>query len=116
MRPDIDRTRPHDGRHRVVRYLPLIVAHLNTSTGPVLTAERMERTLRTGTLLGLPTDPPEADALLASLFVEVEPRLIVLAARESGVSEAQLDALYRETLAWGAPRVPGWESVSGRFE
>lgn len=99
----MDRLPGSKSHSRGATYLSLIVAHLNASTGPVLSEAQLELALQTGSVHGRADDLDGGDALIASLFVEVEPRLIVLTARELGISEGQIEALYQSTLSQGAP-------------
>lgn len=87
----------------------LIAAHLNAPHGPALTPEEVAESMRCGAPCGA---SPLARALAAGMFCEIDTALLVRAARESGASVAQLDALYRATLAAGMVRVPEWERIA----
>jgi hypothetical protein len=89
--------------------LGLAVAHLNASVGSVLTVEQLAKALRAGTT-DVIADAPTAAALVSYLFTELEPKLIVLCAREADSDVRHADMLYREGLAQAMPRVPAWEN------
>lgn len=86
----------------------LVVTHLNAPYGLVVTEEDLARSLRTGKIVA---DNAAARAVIAQVFIETEPRLLVQCAREIGVPIAKVNALYRDTLANGAPANPAWEKA-----
>ncbi len=75
--------------------LSLAVTHLNAPVGNCLTVAPL-------------ADSPTAAALLRYLFVELEPRLIVLCAYETGTDVAHANMVYQENLQNAMPRVPAW--------
>jgi hypothetical protein len=89
--------------------LGLAVAHLNASVGQVLTVEQLAQALREGTTSVI-ADAPTAAALVSYLFVEVEPKLIVMCAREAGSDVMHADMLYQASLTQAMPRVLAWEN------
>lgn len=88
--------------------LGLAVTHLNAPVGACLTEAQLADALRAGTVAPL-ADNPTAAALLRYLFVELDPRLIVLCAYEAGTDVAHANMLYQENLRHTMPRVPAWE-------
>lgn len=90
--------------------LGLAVAHLNAPTGPVLTTGQLAASLRAGSAAAL-AESSAASALVRYLFVEVEPRLIVLCARQAGADVQQAHQLYLENLRHGMPAVRAWEQA-----
>jgi hypothetical protein len=84
----------------------LITSHLNAPFGAVLSAQDVAQSLCFGKLCA---KTGQANALLAYLFVETEPRLIATCAREVGSSLVNANQLYLDTLAHHAPRCPQWE-------
>jgi hypothetical protein len=88
--------------------LGLAVTHLNAPVGACLTEAQLAEALRFGTVAPL-TASPTAAALLRYLFVELDPRLIVLCAYEAGTDVAHANLLYQENLRHAMPRVPAWE-------
>lgn len=94
--------------------LDLVVAHLNASTGPLVSSLQLAAALRAGKLDVL-SDSPSAAACISYLFVETEPRLIALCAYESGTDLDHANSLYEDLLRRSMPRVPEWEAVMQRF-
>lgn len=88
--------------------LSLAVTHLNTPVGNCLSVDHLSGALRAGTLANL-ADSPTATALLRFMFVELEPRMIVLCAYEAGSDVAHANMIYQENLRHAMPRVPAWE-------
>lgn len=88
--------------------LGLAVTHLNAPVGDCLTAAQLADVLRAGTVAPL-ANAPAAAALLRFLFVELDPRLIVLCAYEAGTDVAHANMIYQENLRHTMPRVPAWE-------
>jgi hypothetical protein len=89
--------------------LGMAVTHLNASVGPVLTVEQLAQALRAGTTADI-TDSPTAVSLVNYLFVEVEPKLIVMCAREAGSDVRRANMLYQASLAQAMPKVLSWEN------
>jgi len=75
-----------------------------------VTAADIARALRNGSAEHLKSNSGGRAALL-SMFIEAEPSLIIACAREADADWRSADALYRQALADGLPRVPRWESV-----
>ncbi len=88
--------------------LGLAITHLNAPVGNCLTEAQLADALRAGSVAPL-ADSPTAAALLRYLFVELEPRLIVLCAYEAGTDVAHANMIYQENLQNAMPRVPAWE-------
>jgi hypothetical protein len=88
--------------------LGLAVTHLNASVGNVLTTDQLSDALRNGSVDAI-ADSPTAAALLRYLFVELDPRLIVLCAYEAGTDVAHANMVYQDNLRHTMPRVPAWE-------
>lgn len=84
----------------------LVATHLNAPYGPIVAEEDIARSFRAGRVM---TRSSKASAIMAHLFIEIEPRLVVQCAREIGVPLSMVDALYRDTLDLGAPVCPPWE-------
>jgi hypothetical protein len=84
----------------------LIVGHMNAPYGSVLDEQAVCDSLRSGKLSAR-SEP--ANAILAAMFCEIEPQLIVRCAVETKVPIAQVNRLYEETLAQGLMRCPAWE-------
>ena len=93
--------------------LSVAVTHLNTSVRPALTVDQLAGALRAGSVDAL-ADAPTAAALVTSLFVETDPRLIVLCAYEAGTDVDHANMLYLESVRHAMPRVDAWEK-SVRF-
>ena len=88
--------------------LGLAVTHMNAPVGSVLTIEQLSKALRAGSADAI-TDSPTAAALVSYLFVELDPRLIVLCAYEAGTDVAHANMIYQESLSRSMPRVHAWE-------
>lgn len=84
----------------------LVATHLNAPYGRIVTEEDLARSLRAGRVL---SENKAAQAIIAQVFIEVEPRLVVQCAREIGVPISRVDELYQDTRAHGAPACPTWE-------
>lgn len=90
--------------------LQMAAAHLNASIGPVVSATDIASALRAGSLAPL-APQPRVEAMVSYLFIELEPRLIALCAREAGAMLERANDLYRDTLRNDAPRAPAWEAT-----
>jgi hypothetical protein len=88
----------------------VLAGHLNAPSGPLITAADITRALRNGSAEHLKSNSAGRAALL-SMFIEAEPSLILACVREANADWRSADALYRQALADGLPRVPRWESV-----
>lgn len=88
--------------------LALAVTHLNAPVGNVLTVAQLKHALQQGSA-GILREAPAAAALVAQMFVELNPRLIVLCAYEAGVDARHANMIYDEGLAQAMPRVSEWE-------
>lgn len=88
--------------------LSLIVTHLNAPYGPVVDAEDLRASLVGGQLHA---HTEKAEAVLAGLFLEVEPRLIARGAQEAMATFEQANQLYLDTIHKGSARCPAWESA-----
>lgn len=87
--------------------LGLAVTHMNASVGSVLTVEQLTNALRAGSINAI--DSPTSAAVVSYLFVELDPRLIVLCAYEAGSDVAHANMIYQESLLNAMPRVHAWE-------
>lgn len=90
----------------------LISAHLNAPFGAVVSAFDVRRSFEKGCL---DASSDQANAVLATLFTEIEPRLLAQCAVESGVSLLDADRLYQDALKHHAHRCPEWELVVESF-
>jgi len=86
----------------------LIVGQMNAPYGHVLDEQAVCNSLRNGKLSA---GSEAADAILAAMFCEMEPQLIVRCAVENRVPIAQVNRLYQETLTHGFVRCPDWEQA-----
>ncbi|MDD4887955.1 MAG: hypothetical protein PHO64_13725 [Thiomonas sp.] len=93
--------------------LDLAVGHLNAAVGTVIRAEGLARALREGSVAHLASGPeaPLVRGLLHSVFVEIDPALILSCAREAQSDGQHAHQLYTESLADGLPRVKAWEQL-----
>jgi hypothetical protein len=87
----------------------MIATHLNAPYGRVVSASDVVASLREGRLSAA---SKSANEILAALFVEVEPRLILRCAEEEGVPISAVQKLYVETLREGLMPVPAWERAA----
>lgn len=79
----------------------LIATHLNTSVGSILTAKDIIQSLEAGHLCA---SSDQSNALICSIFTEMEPRLILQCATENNISVSQANNLYLDTLKNNAPQ------------
>lgn len=87
--------------------ISMAVAHLNAPYGEIVSPGDLIESLSQGELRAA---SPKAAAILSYLFVEVEPRLVMRCAMESGSSLPMANQLYSDTIKGGAPRSALWES------
>lgn len=87
--------------------ISMAVTHLNAPYGAIVCARDIIDSLSQGELRAASS---KAAAILSYLFVEVEPRLVMQCAMESGSSLPMANQLYSNTIKGGAPRSPLWES------
>lgn len=87
--------------------ISMAVTHLNAPYGAIVCATDLIESLIQGELRAA---SPKAAAILSYLFVEVEPRLVMQCAMESGSSLPIVNQLYLDTIKGGAPRSALWES------
>lgn len=85
----------------------MAVTHLNAPYGAIVCASDLIESLSHGELRA---NSAKAAAILSYLFVEVEPRLVMQCAMESGSSLSLANKLYSDTIKSGAPRSASWES------
>ncbi len=85
----------------------MAVTHLNAPYGSIVCPGDLIDSLRQGELRAA---SPKAAAVLSYLFVEVEPRLVMKCAVESGSTLMMANRLYLCTIQEGAPRSAPWES------
>jgi len=86
----------------------LIRTHLNAPYGAVLTESDVVDSLRRGRLSA---HSETANAVLGSLFVEVQPQLIARCALDANTTLVQANRLYLDTLTHAFPRCPQWEAA-----
>jgi hypothetical protein len=86
----------------------LISTHLNAPVGAVLLESDVLDSLKKGYLCA---GSDNAKAVLAGMFVELEPRLIVQCALEANSSAKVANLLYLDTLSHASPRCPQWEAA-----
>lgn len=86
----------------------LISTHLNAPVGAVLLESDVLNALKKGCLCAASN---KANAVLAGMFVEVEPRLIVQCALEANSNAKVANLLYLDTLSHASPRCPQWEAA-----
>ena len=87
--------------------LSMAVTHLNAPYGAIVCARDLVDSLSHGELRAASA---KATAILSYLFIEVEPRLVMRCAIESGSSLPKANQLYSDTIKSGAPRSALWES------
>ena len=87
--------------------ISMAVTHLNAPYGAIVSPGDLIESLSQGELRAA---SPKAAAILSYLFVEVEPRLVMQCAMESGSSRPLANQLYSDTIKGGAPRSALWES------
>lgn len=97
--------------------LDLAVGHLNAAVGPVVRAEDLRRALRDGSVAHVASGQRTAlvRGLLHSLFIEIEPALILSCAREAQSDWQHAHRLYSEAVAGGMPRVKAWEQLVAQW-
>ncbi len=86
----------------------LISSHLNAPFGPILMQSDVLDSLTNGCLSG---KTEMANAILGSLFAEIDPRLIAECALEAGTTIKQAHLLYLDTLTQSFPPCPQWEAA-----
>ncbi|MHB1669035.1 hypothetical protein [Thiomonas sp.] len=93
--------------------LDLAAGHLNAATGPIVEPGHLALALRDGSVAHVEAGGQTAavHGLLHSLFIEIDPALILSCAREAGTDWKHVNRLYAETLADGMPRVRAWERL-----
>lgn len=94
--------------------LQMAATHLNASIGAVVEPEHIVSALQAGSLDAL-SHAPRAEAMVAYLFIELEPRLVCHCVQEAGATLAHAQSLYESTLQHDIPRSPAWESEMGLY-
>lgn len=89
--------------------LSMLSGHLSVSTAARVSAGQIAVALETGHLSAI--GDSHARALVAGVFSEHDPDLILRATSEAGGTPATANALYLESLADGMPCCPGWERL-----
>lgn len=89
--------------------LQLVVTHLNASVGKVVSIESLAQSLLEGSLANIKNKT--AAAMIASLFVEASPEMIVACAREAGANIESVNNLYLETVAGNIGSSSAWEDA-----
>lgn len=93
--------------------LDLAAGHLNAATGPLVEPGHLALALRDGSVAHVDAggQTTTVRGLLHSLFIEIDPALILSCAREAGTDWKHANKLYAEALAHGMPRVRAWERL-----
>lgn len=91
----------------------LIATHMNAPYGQIVSAQDVVASLQCGHLSGSTGD---ANDLLAALFIEVEPSLILQCAAQESVSLKAVNQLYAETLGRGGIKSLAWEEAVGALD
>lgn len=86
----------------------MIATHMNVPYGKILEPEDIVATLKSGDFVAATKD---GNNLLVSLFVEVEPELIIRCAYEIQAPLENVNRLYQKTLEVGFFRSPAWEEA-----
>ena len=89
--------------------LALLSGHLSVSTVARVSVGQIGVALETGHLSAVGDN--QAHALIAGVFNEHTPDLILRATSEAGGTPATANALYVESLAEGLPCCPNWEHL-----
>ncbi len=89
--------------------LSLLSGHLSVSTVARVSAGQLAVALETGHLSAV--GDSQSRALIAGVFGEHNPDLILRATSEAGGTPATANALYVESLADGLPCCPDWEHL-----
>lgn len=88
----------------------LIANHMNAPYGQIVSEADVAASFRHGKLSA---SSLEANGILAPLFNEIEPSLIIRCARELGVSIQSVNAFYEDSLTRGFCASPAWEDAVG---
>lgn len=99
--------------YTTTKKLELAASHLNASVGALVSTEALAQSLRDGTVRNVRVGPRTARVrgLLHSVFVEVEPQLLLDCVREAGATWRSADLLYQESLRAGAYKSRAWEEL-----
>lgn len=89
----------------------LIANHMNVPYGRIVSAEDVEASFIKGYLAG---HSREANGILAPLFNEIEPSLILRCAQEVKAPLEMVNRLYAHTLSLGFMPSPEWEMAAAR--
>ena len=84
----------------------IIATHMNTPYGKILTPQDVVASLKSGNFNAATKD---GNNLLVSLFIEVEPDLILRCAHEIQAPLENVNRLYQRTLECGFFHSPEWE-------
>ncbi len=87
----------------------LIATHMNVPYGRIVSVQDVVASLRAGRMSAA---TKEANEILAALFIENAPDLILRCADEEGVSITTVRQLYQDTLARGLMPVLAWEEAT----
>lgn len=91
----------------------LIANHMNVPYGPIVSPSDVVASFRNGCLSA---SNETANAILAALFNEVEPSLILRCAKEVSASLETLNCLYSQTLSLGLMPSPEWEAAAAHLQ
>jgi len=89
--------------------LEIVATHLNAAAGPVVRPEQVKAALVAGDLGAIEDDL--ARALVAYMFVEISPELVMRCVQESGCAISSANSLYLSTLRDSVPACPSWEKA-----
>lgn len=91
-------------------YVDLVVGHLNTPYGPVVSNSDLLDALRAGSLSVVQDEASRA--ILSSLFIECTGAMIGSLCAREGIDLQKAHDLYKEIVASGEqPRVFAWEDA-----
>ena len=88
----------------------LIATHMNAPYGRIVSERDVVTSMQCGRLSA---SNKASNAILAALFIEVAPDLILRCAKQEQVTLQALEQLYKETLSLGLVPVPDWEKAVG---
>ena len=91
---------------QVMSAASLIATHMNVPYGKILTSQDIIASFKSG---NFEAATEEGRSLLAWLFVEVQPGLILKCASEIQAPLENVNRLYQRTRELGLHRIPEWE-------
>lgn len=90
----------------------MIATHMNAPYGRIVSAQDVVTSMLNGHLCASTKD---ANEILAALFVEVDPSLILSCATQVKAPLKSVNQLYNETLSMGLMQNPAWEEAVSAF-